>query len=253
VYSAKVDAPDAGAADLGFQWTLPSTGVFVSKVEGRFLNVTAVEIGDDSIGAAAGMSAIRPVITSAPSALRIDASNTHVRTGGSVVIDVQAFGPDGARRNFKSANQLRLTGASGFNVGVVQLGRDGSAFFPLSEASNDCLAIVAVDGDVTSNRLEVLVEKIATVRIDGPAAPVVGTTVKLRAVPLDAAGQPFSGQLRALWSVPTPSGIYDVTATDGLVATALVQAPGTASISASVNGVVSAPFVLQAVGAGASP
>jgi hypothetical protein len=247
VYSAKVDAPDSGAAEIGFQWTLPTAGVFQAQVVGRLLNVTAVDIGTDSIGATAGASTPTSVITSIPSALHIDASSTHVRTGGNVIIDVQALGPDGARRIFKSTNGLALVGAGGFNVGAAQLGRDGTAFFPLSGATSDCPAIIATDGEVTSNRVEVLVEKIATVRIEGPAAPVVGTTVGLRAVPLDAAGQPFSGPLRAFWSVPTPPGVFVLTATAGLDASAFVQAPGTASIVATVNGASSPPFVCQAV------
>src|SRR5262249_40024251 len=102
------------------------------------------------------------------------------------------------------------------------------------------------DGTTVSNPLSFTVDPVATVVVHGPADPVkVGTIVTLQAEPLDSMGVPFDIGLTAGWQ--DDSGIYQFMVTDTLDITARIAKPGTATIVATVNGVVSPPFISQAV------
>jgi hypothetical protein len=106
--------------------------------------------------------------------------------------------------------------------------------------------VTVKDGTTVSNPLDFMVDPVVSVVVHGPADPVkVGTIVTLRAEPLDSMGMPFDGDLTAGWR--DDSGIYMFMVTGTLNITARIAKPGTATIVATVNGVLSPPFVSNAV------
>ncbi|HEX4405891.1 MAG TPA: hypothetical protein VH560_13735 [Polyangia bacterium] len=248
-YTASVMAGGVAVPGVTIQWTTVGPSVMTITPSGNQVAVTGTAVGAEMLVATVqGMSNASQVVTVEPASMQLQATSTRLLSGTGATVTVTPLTSAGLAAKFATPIGTTLAGATGFTtVSVPVLTAAGLVTFSLSGANADSPAVTALFGDISSNALAFSLASVASVAIQGPDGPVrVGSSVDLTAIIKDAAGMPIAGSVQVMWADPT--GVYVLPeATNTTMVTANVAKIGTASITATVMGVVSPVFTSPSV------
>jgi hypothetical protein len=250
--SATATGPSPDAALVPVQWSpsepplgLGHKGFDVKLVAQNQLQITARAVSQATFLVSAGQAGQTVSVSSSPSSIQITAPSSHLRPGEDVTISARAFDTNGAPCEVINP-AMSLDDAGCLANKTVPNVVGGIVTFAGVAGVADCPVVTVKSGAAVSNALAFDVAKVASVTVEGPAGPVlVGLSVTVRAVARDAAGVPFDRGLSATFTDPT--GVFMLTRTSSFATSAASTKTGTAEITATVNGVASAPYRLRTV------
>jgi uncharacterized protein YjdB len=222
------DLAGRALAGAGIVWSSSdSTVVWVNARTGK---ARGLQPGLARITATSGaqrdsaMIAVRPAEAKPPEAASITiAALAPLQVGDSTLLDAVVLGSAGdtlAGADVTWSSSDRQVAAVEPLTGMVRARSPGTA-----------LILARSGGETTLSELSVLPPAAAAVRIIGARPLAVGETLALRADAIDARGEAMS-ERAAAWT-SSDSGVAAVDASTGMVA---ARAPGSADISATVEG-----------------
>ncbi len=248
-YTASVMAGGIPVPGVSVLWSTVGPSVITIAPSGNQVAVTGTAVGAEMLVATVqGMANASQTVTVEPASMQLQATVTHLLAGTGATVTVTPLTSAGLAAQFATPIGTSLVGATGFTtVSAPALTAAGLVTFSLTGATAASPAVTAVFGDLSSNALAFSIASVASVVIQGPDGPVrVGSSVDLTAVIKDAAGMPIGGGVQVLWADPT--GVYSLPeATNTTMVTANVAKLGTATITATVMGVVSPVFMSPSV------
>jgi hypothetical protein len=243
--AAKGPSPDASLVSVRWNRDGLGMGFDVEVVAPNQVQVTANAVSTGGFAVSAGEITKTVNLSSNPASIRITTTSAHPRAGDAVQITALPFDVNGDPCRVITTSMWlddagcfsRTTGPDLGEMGVVFGGEIGAT---------DCPAVTVRSGTVVSNALAFDVPDVASVSVEGQAGPVFASlAVSLRAVARDADGGPFAAGFAATFA--DAAGVFSLTKTGAFTASAIAMKTGTGTITATVNGVVSAPYSLRVV------
>jgi hypothetical protein len=248
-YKASVMAGGVPVPGVDVLWSVVGPSVMTIAPSGNQVAVAGTAVGAQMLVATVqGMANASQLVTVEPAMMQLQATTTHLLAGTGATVSVTPLTTGGLAAKFATPIGTSLVGATGFTtVSAPVLTAAGIVTFSLTGATAASPAVTAIFANISSNALAFSIASVASVAIQGPQGPVrVGSSVDLTAIIKDATGMPISGTVQVLWADPT--GVYSLPeATNTAMVTANVAKLGTATVTATVMGVVSPVFMSPSV------